>query len=109
MKITVLIISLLLFLACSKSKPEPQPCDGTAKGFTADVNPVIQTHCNQPGCHASGSVNGPGPITNYAQVFNARSVIREAIRTGLMPQNSTLSTEERNKIICWIDSGAPEN
>ncbi|MGZ8553330.1 MAG: hypothetical protein ACXWV8_07990 [Chitinophagaceae bacterium] len=113
MKKSTLLIRILSFLllSCSKSKPEKDSpaCNEIAKTFTTNVNPIIQTYCNQPSCHTSGSVNGPGPLTNYTQVFNARSVIRNAIQSGLMPQNATLTTAQRNTIICWIDNGAPDN
>lgn len=105
-----LLLSLLVVLSCSKNTPvkDTVTCD-TTKSFATDVNPIIQTYCNQPSCHASGSVNGPGPLTNYTQVFNARSAIRNAIQSGLMPQNATLSSAQKNAIICWIDNGATNN
>lgn len=81
----------------------------TNKAFTADVNPVIQSRCNISGCHASGSFNGPGSITNYTEVFNARSTIRAAIASDKMPQGGPLSTSQKNSILCWIDNGAPNN
>jgi hypothetical protein len=31
------------------------------------------------------------------------------VLSGLMPQNATLTTAQKNTIICWIDSGAPNN
>jgi hypothetical protein len=89
---------------------EPVDCSTVVnKNFATDINPVIQSTCNQQGCHDVASINGPGPLTNYNQVFSARVVIRAAIESGLMPQNSTLSKTQRNAIICWIDNGAPNN
>jgi hypothetical protein len=104
-------VSLFIVLSCSKNTPanDNESCDSVAKSFATNVNPIIQLYCNQPSCHASGSVNGPGPLTNYTQVFNARSVIRGAIQSGLMPQNATLSATQKKSFICWIDSGAPNN
>jgi hypothetical protein len=81
----------------------------TNKAYTTDISPIIQNTCAAAGCHASGSTNGPGQLTNYAEVFSARSAIRSAVSTGRMPQNSTLSTAQKNSIICWVDSGAPAN
>ena len=81
----------------------------TNKAFTADVSPIIQSTCNVAGCHAAGSTNGPGPLTTYNEVFNARSQVRTAISTGAMPQGSTLLTAQKNSIICWIDGGALNN
>lgn len=79
------------------------------KAFAADVNPIIQTVCAAAGCHANGSSNGPGALTNYTEVFNARTQIRSAVSSGFMPQGSTLGTAQKNAILCWIDSGAPNN
>ena len=81
----------------------------TNKAFAADVNPIVQSVCNTAGCHAAGSTNGVGPLTNYTQVFNARNSIRSAISLGSMPQGTSLSTAQRSSIICWIDGGAPNN
>jgi hypothetical protein len=107
------ILSVLFVLSCSKSNSpaneNPISCDGVDKTFSANVNPLIQTFCNQAGCHNTGSINGPGPLTNYTQVFNARSDIRAAVKSGLMPQNTTLTATQKNSILCWIDSGAPNN
>lgn len=79
------------------------------KAFAADINPIIQASCAVAGCHATGSVNGPGALTNYTQVFNNRSAIRTAVASGRMPQGSSLSTGQKNSLLCWIDSGAPNN
>ena len=81
----------------------------TNKAFNADVLPIITGTCAAPGCHATGSNNGPGALTNYTQIFNARVQIRDAVATGRMPQTGTLSTAQKGSIICWIDSGAPNN
>ncbi len=113
---SVILSVVIVFFSCSKSKSDNNSggnntidCSGTTKTFAGDVNPLIQTFCNQADCHASGSTNGPGPITSYTQVFNARSAIRSAVASGLMPRNTTLTTAQKTAIICWIDSGAPNN
>jgi len=111
----IMIMTVTLLVSCSKSGSGIDDggtainCDGVSKNFVIDVNPIIQTFCNQATCHDAGSSNGPGPLTNYTQVFNARLQIREAVRSGTMPQNTTLSTAQRNTIICWIDGGAVNN
>ena len=116
MKNILAVLSLLFLLAlfsfsCDKPGGDSDPisCGGPAKSFSADVNPIVQTYCNQSGCHQPGSVNGPGPLTNYAEVFNARASIRVQIQAGLMPQNTTLSNAQKSAIICWIDNGALNN
>lgn len=58
------------------------------------------------GCHASGSKKGPGALTTYSQIKNATSDIRKSIVSGSMPDDGTLTIDERNAIVCWIDAGA---
>lgn len=113
---TIIILSVLTISSCSKSSggsggggATVNCANITNKAFAADISPIIQSVCAVAGCHAAGSGNGPGGLTNYTQVFNARSAIRTAVSNGSMPQGSTLSSSQKNSIICWIDSGAPNN
>ena len=111
LKFSLPVFTLLFIIhACSK-KPEFTPdCSGSAKSFANDVSPVFQTSCAiDSGCHAAGSGNGPGPLLNYSQIFNARADIRSAVASGHMPLNATLTASQKNAILCWIDNGAPNN
>ena len=100
----------VLLLACGKGTVNYNADCSTAKSFATDVSPVIQSYCaTNSGCHASGSTHGPGPLTTYSQIYSARSDIRTAVANGSMPQTGTLSNDQKNAIICWIDSGAPNN
>ncbi|MEP7321972.1 MAG: hypothetical protein ABI761_08630 [Saprospiraceae bacterium] len=84
-------------------------CSSVAKTFSADVNPIIQATCTTALCHANGSINGPGTLTTYNSIFASRSDIRAAVKSGAMPQGTTLAASKINTILCWIDSGAPNN
>ena len=101
--------------SCSKTEgndnptPTPSACDNISKTWSTDVSPLISSFCNQPGCHNTGSSSGPGALTTHAQVFDARNQVRDAVQSGRMPQNTTLSADQKNKIVCWINSGAPNN
>lgn len=115
--VTVTII-LIVFITISCSKDGSAGGGGgsmldcstvTNKAFAADVNPIIQSRCNVPGCHSAGSTNGPGPLTNHAQVAAAASSVRSAVASGRMPQGGALTTAQKNSLLCWIDSGAPNN
>jgi hypothetical protein len=111
--------SVVIFISCSKGGRSDDnnggggctqiDCTNVPKSFATDVNPIIQTFCNQANCHNVGSGNGPGPLTKYIEVFDARARIRPQIIAGLMPQNTTLTTAQKNIIVCWIDAGAPNN
>lgn len=120
-QITLLTTACCLFLlySCSKdgSNNNNNNNSGTLdcstvtnKAFAADVNPIFQGTCAaQVACHGSGSINGPGALTTYSAIFNSRNAIRSAVASGAMPKNSTLSTAQKNSILCWIDGGAPNN
>jgi len=105
-----LLIILIFINACSKKPEFTADCSGPAKSFITDVSPVFQTSCAiNSGCHATGSANGPGPLLNYSQIFNAQADIRSAVASGHMPLNATLTASQKNAILCWIDNGAPNN
>jgi hypothetical protein len=82
----------------------------TNKAFSADILPIITSTCAvNTSCHATGSVNGPGALTNYTQVSTNAATIKSAVQSGRMPQGSSLATSQKNSITCWVDSGAPNN
>jgi len=103
----VLLAGLIGILSCKKSGASYTPsCSGTTPTFAASVSPLILSSCATSGCHASGSHNGPGALTTYSQIKSASSSIRSSVVSGSMPENSTLSSDQRNTIVCWIDAGA---
>ena len=111
----VVVFGFVVLVSCSKSDDSTNTpptndtnCTGT-KSFSADVNPIFQTVCSNAGCHNPGSANGPGALTTYQQIFNARTSIHSAVSSGTMPKNTTLTATQKNAIICWINSGAPNN
>lgn len=121
-KTTFLIsaIALLIFFSCSKgngpvnnnnnNNNNQLNCSGVPKSFSADVNPVIQSTCaTNATCHGSGSVHGPGELLTYTEIFNANASIRSAVASGIMPKTGSLTAGQKNSILCWIDSGAPNN
>ena len=114
--VSMLVVVVFLLVACTKRHEDtlgtvsPGNGSGPAKSFAVDVDPIIQSSCSGSAfCHGSGSVAGPGPLLTYTQVFNARSSIRSAVSSGSMPPNGGLSVTQKNSIIFWIDSGAPNN
>lgn len=117
------LFSFVLIMSCSKSgsgtggggnnnggnTPFVPNCTSAATSFAADVNPIFQTVCGQSSCHNSGSVNGPGTLTTYAQISASKSLIRAAVISGAMPKTGTLTAAQKNSIICWIDAGGANN
>ena len=119
----VILVSFLLIASCSKSSGDGGGgvstgggssttinCTGVASAFAADVKQIIQSTCaTDATCHGAGSANGPGPLLTYAQISAAASLIKPAVASGTMPKTGTLTTAQKNSIICWINGGAPNN
>jgi len=86
--------------ACKKSTVTFFPsCSSTVKSFNNDVLPIISSRCK--GCHSQYS--------GYSQIAGDKSSIRSTIVDGSMPKESSLSTSEKNDVVCWIDNGALNN
>jgi hypothetical protein len=48
-------------------------------------------------------------LLTYNQIFTARIAIKTAVANGTMPKTGSLTTAQKNSIICWVDAGAPNN
>ena len=104
---------------CSKSSdtgpgatPPPQTtdCTGINPSFSADVLPLIQTKCGiNSDCHAAGSTNSGGPLTNYAQVKARASNIKSQVNAGSMPKTGSITAAQKAILICWVSNGAADN
>ena len=92
------IICLLIIIECKKDTSYTPSCTGATKSFKTDVQPIFQSYCTQ--CHN---------FSRYSQISGSSSAIRSKIVDGSMPQNATLSTDQKNNIVCWIDNGAKNN
>ncbi len=104
----------IIFVACKKGD-SPAPGGGgtvdcsTVK-FSSTILPLISSKCATSGCHDATSSNGPGPLTNYAQIFASRTSIVAAVSANRMPQGGPpLSDTEKATLNCWISANAPNN
>jgi len=108
----VLLAAVFLMIGCSKASGSEsaytEDCSGAAKSFASDVNPIIQTYCTKnSGCHAAGSRDGV--LTSYQEIYYQRNTIYSEVKSGHMPNDGSLTTAQRNAILCWISSGATNN
>jgi len=121
--ILVILGSFFLIASCSKGGSDgggggstgggggsTVNCTGVASAFAANVNPIIQSTCaTDATCHGAGSANGPGPLLTYTQISGASVTIKTAVASGTMPKTGSLTTAQKNSIICWINSGSLNN
>jgi len=85
--------------------------------FHKDIEPIFQARCQ--GCHRPGEV-APMPLLKYQDARPWAKAIRAAVITGKMPPWSpdphygkflndlSLAPGEKEKIVSWVDAGAPE-
>ena len=122
LKCTLAICTLIsVMVACSKRSNDnggsdgPLPpntttaCGSVSAKFQTDVRPVIQNNCVSSGCHGASSNNGPGPLLTFDQVKNAAAAIKSAVVSRRMPLGRTLTSEQIQRIYCWVDNGALNN
>ena len=84
--------------------------------YATDIAPILEARCVT--CHQSGGI-GPFAMTNYEVVKGFAPMIREAVRAGRMPpwhpdpeigefkHDYSLSGEQKQTLVHWIEAGAP--
>lgn len=120
-KILILVIGFYGIVSCSKSSSSTGGgvgggggstvnCSTVPASFGANVSSIISTSCaTNASCHGGGSTNGPGPLLTHTQISAASAAIKVSVGNGTMPKTGTLTTEQKNTIICWVNAGALNN
>ena len=114
MKRSIIIVCssvvLLLFGTCKKDEFKKLDCSSLDSKYSTSISGIISSNCTLSGCH-----NGSGPtfdLRTYdlvkAQV-NGGAFESAVITNKTMPKGRSLSQDQRNKIKCWLDQGAPNN
>lgn len=98
-----MLISIGLWTGCSKisnSNTSYTPsCTGAVKSYKTDVAPLIKTYCS--GCHSN--------FSTYADLSADKNNVSGQVESGNMPRGTSLSATQKDAILCWISSGAPNN
>lgn len=108
---------VLLFSGACVYETGEDLLDGTAcqeVSFSQTIQPLIQRSCaiNNEDCHSPG--DSQPDFTVFANVerfaHDRLGGIRQRVLSGDMPRgNRSLSQEEIENIVCWIDNGALQN
>ena len=89
---------------------------GESVSYTRDIVPILADNCVS--CHHQGGI-GPWAMTDYNMVRGFSLMIREVVRTKRMPpwhadpahgtfsNDRSLAPEETQKLVHWIEAGAP--
>ncbi|MDP6971991.1 MAG: redoxin family protein, partial [Pseudomonadales bacterium] len=104
-------------LGCLINLPEAGKREQHASiSYTRDIAPLLIERCIT--CHREGGI-GPWAMTDYNMVRGFAPMIREVVRTGRMPpwhadpahgsfsNDRSLSKEQTQTLVHWIEAGAP--
>jgi uncharacterized membrane protein len=112
-KILLFFPVLFFWTACSFDKAEVPvvefPCDSMS--YSANIAPLMASACNS--CHVPLG-GGTGDFSDYPDLKLAadNGSLKQAVFTqkSMPPAGSPgITDEERSKIKCWIEQGAPNN
>lgn len=104
-----LFLLLVFFTSCltnveeDMTELEPNACADIT--FATTVKPIIDANCIQ--CHGSGGTL-PELTTHSLLQLHAGSVKSEVVSRE-MPKQGSLTQDEIDAIVCWVDDGALNN
>ena len=107
------VVSFLLFWACSKDKlaePTPNAC-APIPTYDGELKALIDANCATAGCH-DVIQSSPGNFTEYstmASYLSSGEMADRVLVKGDMPLGDQLTAEEIAVFRCWFNNGAPEN
>jgi hypothetical protein len=117
---SILGVSFVAITTLSASRDGAKtPDQGAAVTFTKHVAPILQTKCQV--CHQPDSI-APMPLITYADAKKFASAIKTKVAERTMPpwhidknigirefkNDRSLSDEQIQTIVKWVDAGAPE-
>jgi hypothetical protein len=107
----------ILTLAAGAASAQTSRQSANNPTFSKDVAPILYKHCTT--CHRPGEI-APMSLLTYQEARPWARAIRDNVRNGVMPpwhadpahgkwaNDRSLSPQERDTLVRWVDAGAPE-
>ena len=106
---------ILTILDSCKKKDDVDCSTVTGATFTSNsgvIASILESKCSTANCHKAGGAGSAHWewVANYDTVQQHFEHMLEAVEKGEMPEagSTQLTTEEKNQLICWKNSGYPE-
>lgn len=108
-------LGLIAFQSCvDHTLPEPEidPCTVTVS-FVSDIKPIIDTSCALTGCH-NGDNGADRNWTVFSNFQTKRANVKDRITRppgtpGHMPAAGSITDDQIQSIVCWVDQGGLNN
>lgn len=112
-------LAISIFPSCTNDNKDqlvPAVCDTVNMSYSRDIVPILESNCY--GCHGNGNTGGSGGINlqdyntlkGYALDGRLYANITHTSETPMPPPPAPKLPEcEINKILDWINQGAPNN
>jgi hypothetical protein len=108
-------ICLIAFQSCvDHNLPEAEidPCTVTVS-FVTDIQPIINTSCALTGCH-NGDNGADKNWTVFSNFQTKRANVKDRITRppgtpGHMPAAGSITDDQIQSIVCWVDQGGLNN
>lgn len=115
--IPLLIVFILFFASCANHDLNPTASasctSNTTVSYSEDIAPIVTSTCAVTGCHNGDN----GASLNWLVFSNFQTkalsvkdrITRPVGVEGHMPKVGTLSTEQIQLMVCWVEQGAANN
>jgi hypothetical protein len=108
----ILFVIVVLFATCKKKNEfKNLDCSTIDSKYSTSIKNIMSANCTTSGCH-DGNSYGAVDLRTYNNIkpyIDNGKFNQEVIVDKTMPKGKTLSQGDRDKIKCWLDSGAPNN
>ena len=107
-RVTLLFL-LVFFASCLTNveedmiELEPNACAEIT--FAATIKPIIDANCIQ--CHGSGGIFPE--LTTHTLIQSHAGSVKSEVVSREMPKQGSLTQDEIDAIVCWVDNGALNN
>jgi hypothetical protein len=117
LKCTLLLFLITTLLAASCAEhdfPLTFECLSDEEvSFSEEVFPIVQNNCAISGCH-NGDNGADKNWLNFSLFKSNAADVKDRITrpvtdSGHMPQTGSISREQIQTIVCWVDQGAQNN
>jgi hypothetical protein len=111
----IVVISIVVLQSCvDHTLPETEidTCGGPVS-YINDVKPIVDTSCAITGCH-NGDNGADKNWTVFSNFQGKSSSVKDRITRppgapGHMPLVGSITVDQIQAIVCWVDQGAKDN